>query len=50
MFFSLVNQMQTNSLGFKTHSILTSDLHLKKKLNKQISFLDVLATNDGDQF
>ena len=35
-------------MNFGIHSILT--FTFEKQVNKKISFLDVLVTNDGDEF
>ena len=44
------SQMQTNFLNFLNTQHTNIKCTFEKQDNKQISFLDVPVTNDGDQF
>ena len=48
--FLIVNQMQTKFFEFLNTQHPNIKFTFAKQVNKQISFLDVFVTNDGDQF
>ena len=48
--FLIVNQMQTKCFEFLNTQHPNIKFTFEKQINKKISFLNVLFTNDGDQF